>query len=75
MRKKRKRKERDQGVCPRLAEHGAVKASVGLEGHLRRQDGGKGQGNQVHLLPPSLGKAPGMFRELATGEVRAIWVN
>ena len=58
MRKKRKEEE---GKGPRSLPS-AMKASVGLEGHLRRQGGGKGQRNQVHLLPPSLGKAPGMLR-------------
>ena len=64
----------EEGKGPRSLPS-AMKASVGLEGHLRRQGGGKGQRNQVHLLPPSLGKAPGMFRELAIREVKAIWVN
>ena len=34
-----------------------------------------GQRKQVDLLPPSLGKVPRMFRELATGEVQATWVS
>lgn len=40
-----------------------------------RVDVGRGQGKQVDLLPPRSGKAPRVFRELATGEVRATWVS
>ena len=40
-----------------------------------RVEVGRGQRKQVDLLPPSLGKVPRMFRELATGEVQATWVS